>query len=85
MPEKASLAKNLGYAIAVLALVIYGIVQTLQPGQKNMDIEIERRLSVLETCMKSMTALPNDVSGIKVSIDQLSRQIDKIEKKLDQR
>jgi len=32
-----------------------------------------------------MTALPNDVSGIKVSIDQLSRQIDKIEKKLDQR
>jgi len=46
------LAKNLGYAIAVLALVIYGIVQTLQPGQKNMDIEIERRLSVLERCMK---------------------------------
>jgi hypothetical protein len=78
------LAKGLLQAVIILALAAYGAVMTVTKNSGDA-VALEKRLTTLETCMKSLEQVPTDVAGIKVSIGAIKESIDKLERTVNPR
>jgi len=75
------LARSLVQVILILAVVVYVAVKENQ-GQSTNTYENER-IARLEECIITLRPLPNEVAGMKATLDGVRSKVDNIEKKLD--
>lgn len=82
---KNGLSKGIIYALIVVSIVAYLAVQKIgNDGQGNREAsQILERMARLEECVITLRPLPQEVAGMKSSLDGVKSTVDKIEKKLD--
>lgn len=82
---KNGIGKGVVYALIVISLVAYIAVQKIggdNQGNKEAG-QILERMARLEECVITLRPLPQEVAGMKATMDGVKSTVDKIEKKLD--
>lgn len=73
------LTKGLIQVILVLVALAYVAVKEMSPGSGAQNERIAR----LEECIITLRPLPNEVAGMKATLDGVKSRVDSIERKID--